>query len=250
MPVPAAINAVIGIADAPSLDVTAEFKTDGAGAAMGDAVADGAAQAAHASAAGPERFFDAGDARAAGTGRARRAAAPGGVARRDAAPAGDGGALPDQPLRRRAAIAAPARTRSATEDKSHAAPSARRNRSVARSIRAIVRLEPGTHEEARPWTRRLRTPRPRPPATKTPRPPRRIVTYTILGGAVLTLIAVLGIQRQSRAVGTHAPRPGRPSRRCRARPSRPIRWRRPPSRWRGRASSWCSRSTPPARCRG
>jgi Mg-chelatase subunit ChlD len=45
------------------------------------------------------------------------------------------------------------------------------------------------------------------PATKTPRPPRRIVTYTILGGAVLTLIAVLGIQRQSRAVGTHAPRP-------------------------------------------
>jgi Mg-chelatase subunit ChlD len=50
------------------------------------------------------------------------------------------------------------------------------------------------------------TPSP-PPATKTPRPPRRIVTYTILGGAVLTLIAVLGIQRQSRAVGTHAPRP-------------------------------------------
>ena len=44
------------------------------------------------------------------------------------------------------------------------------------------------------------------PATKTPRPPRRIFTYTILGGAVLTLIAVLGIQRQSRAVGTHAPR--------------------------------------------
>lgn len=45
------------------------------------------------------------------------------------------------------------------------------------------------------------------PAPTTPRPPRRIVTYTILGGAVLTLIAVLGIQRQSRAVGTHTPRP-------------------------------------------
>jgi hypothetical protein len=29
MPVPAAINAVIGVADAPSLDITAEFKTDG-----------------------------------------------------------------------------------------------------------------------------------------------------------------------------------------------------------------------------
>jgi len=50
------------------------------------------------------------------------------------------------------------------------------------------------------------TPSPSPP-TKTPRPPRRIVTYTILGGAALTLIAVLGIQRQSRAVGTRAPRP-------------------------------------------
>jgi Mg-chelatase subunit ChlD len=36
--------------------------------------------------------------------------------------------------------------------------------------------------------------------TKTPRPPRRIVTYTILGGGVLTLLAVLGAQRQSRAV--------------------------------------------------
>jgi Mg-chelatase subunit ChlD len=44
-------------------------------------------------------------------------------------------------------------------------------------------------------------------ATKMPRPPRRVVTYTILGGAALTLIAVLGVQRQSRAVGTHAARP-------------------------------------------
>ena len=45
------------------------------------------------------------------------------------------------------------------------------------------------------------------PENSTPRPPRRIVTYTILGGAALTLIAVVGLQRQSRAVGTHAPRP-------------------------------------------
>src|SRR6187455_690864 len=44
------------------------------------------------------------------------------------------------------------------------------------------------------------------PENSTPRPPRRIVTYTILGGAALTLIAVVGLQRQSRAVGTHAPR--------------------------------------------
>ena len=41
------------------------------------------------------------------------------------------------------------------------------------------------------------------PATKTPRPPRRFVTYTILGGAVLTLLAVLSVQRQSRAVVPH-----------------------------------------------
>jgi hypothetical protein len=34
-----------------------------------------------------------------------------------------------------------------------------------------------------------------------------MVTYTILGGAALTLIAVLGTQRQSRAVGTHAAPP-------------------------------------------
>jgi hypothetical protein len=45
------------------------------------------------------------------------------------------------------------------------------------------------------------------PTTKTSRPPRRIVTYTILGGAALTLIAVLGLQRQSRAVGIHAAQP-------------------------------------------
>jgi Mg-chelatase subunit ChlD len=41
---------------------------------------------------------------------------------------------------------------------------------------------------------------------KTPRPPRRIVTYTILGGAVLTLFAVLGVQRQSRAIASQPPR--------------------------------------------
>jgi hypothetical protein len=53
------------------------------------------------------------------------------------------------------------------------------------------------------------TPSPSPtPATKTPRTPRRIVTYTILGGAVLTLIAVLGVQRQSRAVASQpGPKP-------------------------------------------
>jgi len=54
------------------------------------------------------------------------------------------------------------------------------------------------------------------PATKTPRPPRRFVTYTILGGAVLTLLAVLSVQRQSRAVVPHggpmtvAPKPRAP----------------------------------------
>ena len=37
-----------------------------------------------------------------------------------------------------------------------------------------------------------------------PRPPRRIVTYAILGGAVVTLIAVLGTQRQGRAVPARA----------------------------------------------
>jgi len=39
-----------------------------------------------------------------------------------------------------------------------------------------------------------------PAPTKIPRPPRRIVTYAILGGGALTLLAVLGAQRQSRAV--------------------------------------------------
>jgi Mg-chelatase subunit ChlD len=42
--------------------------------------------------------------------------------------------------------------------------------------------------------------------TKTPRPPRRIVTYTILTGAALTMIAVLGAQRQKRAVAAPMPR--------------------------------------------
>ena len=45
------------------------------------------------------------------------------------------------------------------------------------------------------------------PPHRTPRPPRRIVTYAILTGAVLTLLAVLGVQRQSRAVPTRAPAP-------------------------------------------
>jgi Mg-chelatase subunit ChlD len=45
------------------------------------------------------------------------------------------------------------------------------------------------------------------PPTRTPRPPRRIVTYAILTGAVLTLLAVLGVQRQSRAVPSRAPSP-------------------------------------------
>jgi hypothetical protein len=44
---------------------------------------------------------------------------------------------------------------------------------------------------------------PTPP--KGPRPPRRIVTYAILAGGVLTLVAVLGLQRQSRAVPSHPP---------------------------------------------
>jgi Mg-chelatase subunit ChlD len=45
------------------------------------------------------------------------------------------------------------------------------------------------------------------PPTRTPRPPRRIVTYAILSGAVLTLLAVLGVQRQSRAVSSRVPSP-------------------------------------------
>jgi hypothetical protein len=45
------------------------------------------------------------------------------------------------------------------------------------------------------------TPSPSPgPQPKTPRAPRRIVTYAILAGGVLTMVAVLGAQRQSRAV--------------------------------------------------
>jgi Mg-chelatase subunit ChlD len=43
------------------------------------------------------------------------------------------------------------------------------------------------------------------PPTKVPRPPRRIVTYALLGGGVFALLAVLGAQRQSRAVAP-APR--------------------------------------------
>src|SRR5262245_9522918 len=38
------------------------------------------------------------------------------------------------------------------------------------------------------------------PQPKNPRPPRKIVTYAILTGGILTLLAVLGAQRQSRAV--------------------------------------------------
>src|SRR5262245_63891356 len=38
------------------------------------------------------------------------------------------------------------------------------------------------------------------PQPKNPRPPRKIVTYAILTGGLLTLLAVLGAQRQSRAV--------------------------------------------------
>jgi Mg-chelatase subunit ChlD len=45
------------------------------------------------------------------------------------------------------------------------------------------------------------------PTTKAPRPPRRIVTYAILTGGALTLLAVLGAQRQSRAVASHVPLP-------------------------------------------
>jgi len=40
------------------------------------------------------------------------------------------------------------------------------------------------------------------PQPKTPRPPRKIVTYAILTGGILTLLAVLGAQRQSRAVAS------------------------------------------------
>jgi len=46
-----------------------------------------------------------------------------------------------------------------------------------------------------------------PPPIRTPRPPRRIVTYAILTGGVLTLLAVLGLQRQGRAVPSRAPSP-------------------------------------------
>jgi len=45
------------------------------------------------------------------------------------------------------------------------------------------------------------------PAAKPPRPPRRIVTYAILVGGALTLLAVLGAQRQGRAVSPPVPRP-------------------------------------------
>ena len=45
------------------------------------------------------------------------------------------------------------------------------------------------------------------PATKTPRPPRRIVTYAIITGGALTLLAVLGAQRGSRAVASNVPHP-------------------------------------------
>src|SRR5215831_4667324 len=45
------------------------------------------------------------------------------------------------------------------------------------------------------------------PPNRAPRPPRRIVTYAILTGGVLTLVAVLGIQRQSRAVPSRVATP-------------------------------------------
>jgi Mg-chelatase subunit ChlD len=47
---------------------------------------------------------------------------------------------------------------------------------------------------------------PSPSPTKTPRPPRKIVTYAIITGGVLTCVAVLAAQRQGRAVPSQ-PRP-------------------------------------------
>jgi len=48
---------------------------------------------------------------------------------------------------------------------------------------------------------------PAPPPPKFSRPPRRIVSYAILGGAALTLLAVLGAQRHVRAVPARPPVP-------------------------------------------
>jgi Mg-chelatase subunit ChlD len=45
------------------------------------------------------------------------------------------------------------------------------------------------------------------PPNRAPRPPRRIVTYAIMTGGVLTLVAVLGMQRQGRAVPSRAATP-------------------------------------------
>jgi len=45
------------------------------------------------------------------------------------------------------------------------------------------------------------------PSTKAPRSPRRIVTYAIITGGALTLLAVLGAHRGSRAVASSAPGP-------------------------------------------
>jgi len=55
-------------------------------------------------------------------------------------------------------------------------------------------------------TQNSNIPSPSSPA-KSPRPPRRIVTYTILTGGALTLLAVLGAQRQNRAVASNVPPP-------------------------------------------
>ena len=153
MPIPAAINAVIGIADTPSLDVTAEFKTD-ATAQQWETQWPTVQRKLRTHPLLVLTGFSTLVTRAQLEREGRRAAAPGGDTRRDAAPAHDGVALSEQPVRRRAAIAAPARSAGGGYLTSHPAPAASgspESASSARSIRADVRLEPGTHEEARPW---------------------------------------------------------------------------------------------------
>ena len=236
MPVPAAINAVVGIADAPFLDVVAQFKTE-APAQQWEANWPTVQRKLRTHPLLVLSGFSPLVTRARLEREGRdRAPAPRGVARRDAAPAGDGVALPHRPVRRRAAIVASER------DSGDA-------REIHPRDRASGRGPPPPRRP--PWTPRIRTPRPPHPPTKTARPPRRIFTYAILTGGALTLLAVLGVQRQSRArcrrtcraPSSVAPLPRAPE------PPDPLGADAARAGRRGRASSWCSRSTRPARCR-
>ena len=176
MPLPAVINAVVGIADAPYLDIVAEFKTEAPAGQWEAQWPTRAAQAADESSAGAERILAAGDARAAGTRGTDRPPTSRRVARRDAALAGDGVALPHRPLRRRAAIAAPAR--SAGVQLPFERPIWRRREIASARSCVWTRAPPPRRPlmDAKDSNHRFRPTAP----TKAARRPRRIVTYVIL----------------------------------------------------------------------